>query len=376
MCEEKIPFNLPTTVGREAEYLAKVTAGRHMSGDGPFTKRVQDWFSDVLGMRVLPTTSCSSALDMAAILTEIGPGDHFIVPSYTFVSSANAFVLRGATPKFADSASETPHMGLAEVKRVWDPSVKVVVVVHYAGISYDLRAIRTFCSEKNMLLVEDAAQSLGVFLPEPGGHHLGRYGDLATFSFHETKNISCGEGGCLVVNNDRFWQRACIIWEKGTNRQAFFKGEVDKYGWMDVGSSFLPNEMTMAYLLAQLECWTEITEKRRGIWQMYCHRFKDALPAESLPLDASEETNGHLFYLRTASEKHRDEFIQSMRAAGISVHFHYQALHKSPFALRMGWTAEAPNAELFSSCLVRLPLHLGLKPDSVDRIIAASVHAW
>lgn len=376
MSEVNIPFNLPIKVGSELEYLAKVTAGRRLSGDGVYTKLVQKWFEERLGMKVLPTTSCSSALDMAAILSEIGPGDSFIVPSYTFVSSANAFVLRGAHPKFADSMVTIPHMGLEQVKKAWDPSVKVVVVVHYAGISVDLRAIREFCSEKGLLLVEDAAQSMGAFLPGEDNVHVGTVGDLATFSFHETKNISCGEGGCLVVNNQEFWDRACIIWEKGTNRQAFFKGEVDKYGWIDVGSSFLPNELTMAYLYAQLEKFEEITKRRSSIWREYDQVFRQNLPESALPGGWSEETNGHLYYLLAESEGHRDQFIQRMKDDGISVHFHYQSLHQSVFARRMGWRAEAPNADKFSARLVRLPLHLGLDTAALKRVTTAALNAW
>jgi dTDP-4-amino-4,6-dideoxygalactose transaminase len=313
---------------------------------------------------------------MAAILSEIGPGDSFIVPSYTFVSSANAFVLRGAHPKFADSMASIPHMGLEQVKKAWDPSVKVVVVVHYAGVSMDLRAIRDFCSEKGVLLVEDAAQSMGAFLPNEDNVHLGTVGDLATFSFHETKNISCGEGGCLVVNNQKFWDRACIIWEKGTNRQAFFKGEVDKYGWMDVGSSFLPNELTLAYLYAQLEQFDEVTHRRSEIWREYDKVFRQNLPASALPGDWSEETNGHLYYLLAESEAHRDEFIRRMKDEGISTHFHYQSLHQSAFARRRGWHADAPNADQFSVRLVRLPLHLGLDVATLQRITTSALNAW
>ena len=245
-----ISFNQPRCVGREAELIAQVLQSPNTSGDGPMTKAVQAWFQTELGLKVLPTTSCSSALDMAAILSDIGPGDAFIVPSYTFVSSANAFVLRGATPIFGDSAADRPHMGLAEIKAVCTPKVKVVVVVHYAGVSYDLPAIAQWCKEQGIMLIEDAAQSMGAWIEVDGeSKHLGSFEDLATFSFHETKNISSGEGGCLTSNREDLWSRACVIWEKGTNRQAFFRGEVDKYGWVDAGSSFLPNEMTMAHLL-------------------------------------------------------------------------------------------------------------------------------
>ena len=222
-----ISFNQPRCVGREAELIAQVLQSPNTSGDGPMTKAVQAWFQAELHLRVLPTTSCSSALDMAAILSDIGPGDAFIVPSYTFVSSANAFVLRGATrPSLAIPPPDRPHMGLDQIKAVSTPDVKVVVVVHYAGVSYDLPAIAAWC-EQGIMLVEDAAQSMGAWIEVDGeSKHLGSFGDLATFSFHETKNITSGEGGCLVINQESLWSRACVIWEKGTNRQAFFRGEV------------------------------------------------------------------------------------------------------------------------------------------------------
>ncbi len=376
MSTARIPFNLPGQVGHETQYVSEVLHGHGMCGDGIFTKKVQDWFQANFGRKVLPTTSCSSALDMAAILSEIGPGDAFIVPSYTFVSSANAFVLRGAKPLFADSTEDSPHVGLKEVQAVWTEQVKVVVVVHYAGVSYDLEGIQKFCREKKALLVEDAAQSIGAFLTPEGKQPLGTVGDLATFSFHETKNVSCGEGGCLVVNNEEFWERACIIWEKGTNRQAFYRGDVNKYGWMDVGSSFLPNEYTMAYLLAQLESLTAITDRRVAIWRTYYNKLSERLPQRSLPPDWRTSTNGHLFYLRANSLDHRSDFITKSKARGVMVHFHYQALHASPFAQRMKWTASAPNAERFSDELVRLPMHLGLTEGDVERVIAVVSDAW
>ena len=372
-----INFNQPRCVGREAELVEQVLRGTNTSGDGPMTKSVQGWFQSELHMRVLPTTSCSSALDMAAILSDIGPGDSFIVPSYTFVSSANAFVLRGATPIFADSASDRPHVGLEEIQSVHRPGVKVVVVVHYAGVSYDLPAIAAWCEQEGIMLVEDAAQSMGAWHGvDADRQHLGRFGALATFSFHETKNITSGEGGCLVVNQESLWGRACVIWEKGTNRQAFFRGEVDKYGWVDAGSSFLPNEITMAQLLGQLEHLESITSRRRHIWTRYFERFSNALSLANLPPDWRSETNGHLFYLCANSLEHRNEMLPSLKASGIACHFHYQSLHKSAYAQRMGWSAHAPNADRFTDCLFRLPLHLGLTDDDVDRVIENVLHVW
>ena len=372
-----IRFNQPQCVGREAELIEQVLKSPNTSGDGPMTKAVQAWFEAELGFKVLPTTSCSSALDMAAILSDIGPGDAFIVPSYTFVSSANAFVLRGATPIFGDSASDRPHMGLDEIKAVCTPDVKVVVVVHYAGVSYDLPAIAAWCKEQGIMLIEDAAQSMGAWIEVEGeSKHLGGFGDLATFSFHETKNISSGEGGCLVVNREDLWSRACVIWEKGTNRQAFFRGEVDKYGWVDAGSSFLPNEMTMAHLLGQLEQFDTICTRRKAIWTRYYERLSEALPKDALPPDWREVTNGHLFYVCAPSLEQRNEMLPALRGAGIACHFHYQSLHKSAYAEHMGWTAHAPNADRFTDSLFRLPLHLGLTDDDVERIIDNVIHVW
>ena len=372
-----ISFNQPRCVGREAELIAQVLQSPNTSGDGPMTKAVQAWFQAELGLKVLPTTSCSSALDMAAILSNISPGDAFIVPSYTFVSSANAFVLRGATPIFGDSAADRPHMGLDQIKAVCTPDVKVVVVVHYAGVSYDLPAIAAWCREQGVMLVEDAAQSMGAWIKVDGeSKHLGSFGDLATFSFHETKNISSGEGGCLAINREDLWSRACVIWEKGTNRQAFFRGEVDKYGWVDAGSSFLPNEMTMAHLLGQLEQLDAVTARRKAIWTRYYERLSAALPIDTLPPDWRESTNGHLFYVCAPSLEKRDAMLPVLKAAGIACHFHYQSLHKSAYAQRMGWTAEAPHADRFTDGLFRLPLHLGLTDDDVDRVIDNVLHVW
>jgi dTDP-4-amino-4,6-dideoxygalactose transaminase len=373
-------FNRPMTVGREAAYVAQVIGSSQTCGDGPWSRKVQDWFLQNHGSRVLPTPSCSAALDLAAILTDIGPGDEFIVPSYTFVSSANAFVLRGARPRFADCEGGIPQVGLAQIQRAFTPRVKVVVVVHYAGVAHELPSIAKWCRDQGVLLVEDAAQAIGTpALKDPTGAAIpvGGWGDLAAFSFHETKNVACGEGGCLVVNRNDLWERAHIVWEKGTNRQAFFRGEVAKYGWEDVGSSFVPSELNMAYLMGQLECLPQITHQRMGLWREYHRNFTRRLPQEFIPPAHWGQTgNGHIFYVLARDAEHRSRMTQRLKHRDIAAHFHYQALHSSPFAQRMGWVADAPHAQRFSDTLLRLPLHLGLSTQQVRWVARQVATAW
>jgi len=371
--QNHIRFNFPAVLGNERCYVEKAIAQGMTSGDGHFSKRVQGWFQDEWGLQVLPTPSCSAALEMAALLCGLGPDDDFIVPSYTFVSTANAGVLRGARPRFADSAPTCPHPGLAEIQAAWTPATRAVFVVHYAGVSHELPAIAAWCKEKGLWLIEDAAQAIGSTERNALGEDqpLGSWGQWGAFSFHETKNIQCGEGGCLVVNDPSAWGRAQIVWEKGTNRQSFFRGEVDKYGWVEVGSSFLPNELTMAFLLGQLEVMQRVTERRKAIWHAYYDAFSPSLPAEQLPPSTwRSKTNGHLFYLCAEDVNQRQSWIQTLKQHGIATHFHYQSLRDSSLAENRGWQmADMPNARRFSDALLRLPLHLQLQDEQVDRII-------
>jgi len=362
-----IPFNKPHQTGREADYLREVAQSGRLSGNGPFTKRCQAFFEKRYGFRkCLLTTSCTDALEMAALLTGVGPGDEVIVPSYTFVSTALAFVRTGATVVFADSCRGNPNVDPEDIARCITPRTKVIVPVHYAGVACDMAAILALAEKHNLLVVEDAAQAIDSFYESKP---LGSIGHLAAFSFHETKNIVCGEGGLLVVNDERFVRRAEILWEKGTNRAEFFRGEVNKYGWVDVGSSFLPSELNAAYLWAQLESLDEIQAKRKTIWETY-NRFFTALETPfplGLPdVPAYASNNAHNYYLVFPDLAKRTAFVAGMKEQGIACPFHYLPLHSSDCyrrltASRPELAARAlPNCDRFADGLVRLPLFADL----------------
>ena len=388
-----IHFNRPYMTGKETEYIRQAVLGGKISGNGEFTHRCQDYFEKRYGFRkCLLTTSCTDALEMAAILTGVGPGDEVIIPSYTFVSTALAFIRCGATIVFADSRADEPNLDATKIELLVTPRTKVIAPVHYAGCACDMDAIMEIAEKHNLLVVEDAAQAIDSYY---NGRPLGSIGHLAAFSFHETKNIISGEGGMLVINDERFIRRAEIIWEKGTNRAEFFRGEVNKYGWVDTGSSFLPTEIVSAFLWAQLEHLDEIQTERKRIWNRYWDFLSGLLPAagedaprygeDTVPLcvpargvpkftlpriPAYATNNAHMFYLTFPDLAKRTDFIAKMKARDILTVFHYLPLHSSEFYKAKHDGRELPNCDRFSDTLVRLPLYAGLGPDQ-DKVLAA-----
>ncbi|OGC89730.1 MAG: dTDP-4-amino-4,6-dideoxygalactose transaminase [candidate division Zixibacteria bacterium RBG_16_53_22] len=364
-----IPFNKPFMTGKELDYIQQAVASGKISGDGVFSKRCQAYFEQRFGFaKTLLTTSCTDALEMAAILCDIAAGDEVIVPSYTFVSTANAFVLRGAKICFADSGSDHPNMDPLQVESLISKRTKVIVPVHYAGTACEMGRITELAKHAEVHVVEDAAQAIdSYYLGKP----LGTFGALSAFSFHETKNVIAGEGGLLAINDSSLVRRAEIIREKGTNRSAFFRGEVDKYGWVDVGSSFLPSEITSAFLLAQLESLDRIQMQRRLLWDTYYDRLR---PLEQkgilrLPLIPSYATNNaHMFYVVCDSLEVRTNLIQYLKEQGIMSVFHYQPLHRSPFYADRHDGRPLPNADRYADTLLRLPMYHDLKSEEVDYI--------
>ncbi len=357
----KIPFNKPAIVGRELDYIREAVNSGKISGDGNFSRRCQNFFEEKYGIKkALLTTSCTDALEMAAILINIQAGDEVIVPSYTFVSTANAFVLRGAKIVFADSNPENPNLDANGVESLITKKTKAIVIVHYAGIACDMDKIMALAEKYHLFVVEDAAQAIDSFYK---GRPLGSIGHLGTFSFHETKNIISGEGGLLAINDESFVKRAEVIREKGTNRSAFFRGEVDKYGWIDIGSSFLPSEIIAAYLWGQLENLEVIQDKRKAIWQQY-YKALDLLAKSgklSLPYIPSYATNnGHMFYLVCSSLEERTSLISHLKQNNVSTAFHYLSLHKSPYYKDKHDGRDLPNADRYTDCLVRLPIYYEL----------------
>ncbi len=369
MVQLMIPFNRPFLTGKELENIQQVLENRKISGDGEFTKKCQALFENKLGMRKsLLTTSCTDALEMSAILLNIQPGDEVILPSYTFVSTANAFALRGATLVFADSQADQPNISPDEIEQLITPRTKVIVVVHYAGVACDMDRILSLSATHGIAIVEDAAQAIDSF---HNGRPLGTLGDMSAFSFHETKNIMCGEGGLLVVNNPKHDLRAEIIREKGTNRSSFFRGEVDKYGWVDVGSSFLPSDLLAAFLYAQIESIETIQAERRRVWSRYQVNLKEGAAAGwfNTPVIPDYATNNaHMFYLICRSLDERTRLIEALKKAGISAVFHYLSLHSSPYFAKSHGNRALPNSDRYTDCLLRLPLFPELRDDQIDYI--------
>jgi dTDP-4-amino-4,6-dideoxygalactose transaminase len=342
-----------------------------ISGNGLFTQKCQTYFEDRYGFKKsLLTSSCTDALEMAAILCDIQPGDEVIMPSYTFVSTANAFVLRGAKIVFADSMDTNPNIDADKIESQITPKTKAIVPVHYAGIACDMEKIMELAGKYNLYVVEDAAQAIDSFYTFSDGTQkaLGSIGHLAAFSFHETKNIISGEGGMLAVNDERFIHRAEIIWEKGTNRSSFFRGEVDKYGWVDVGSSFLPSEITAAFLWAQLEHLNQIQKARKEIWHAYNSGLQTWAKENQVLLPQLHDyatNNAHMFYLVCPSLEFRDNLIASLKENNIHAVFHYQSLHKSPYYQEKHDSRVLSESDKYTDCLVRLPLWLGVDEESV-----------
>ncbi|MBP5798240.1 MAG: dTDP-4-amino-4,6-dideoxygalactose transaminase [Bacteroidales bacterium] len=365
-----IGFNVPHLTGNELKYIEEaVRQNVQLSGNGPFTKRCQQFFEQKYGFRkCLLTTSCTDALEMAALLCDIGPGDEVIVPSYTFVSSALAFVRQGARIVFADSRSDNPNLDVEKIEDLITPRTKVIVPVHYAGMACDMGRIRELARKHGLWVVEDAAQAIDSCYQ---GKPLGGFGHLAAFSFHETKNIISGEGGMLVVNDERFIRRAEILWEKGTNRAEFFRGEVNKYGWVDVGSSFLPSEMTAAFLWAQLEQLEDIQSKRKQLWDHY-HRLLEPLAEAgfiSLPAIPDYATNNaHMFYIVCKSLEERSALIRYLKENGVQAVFHYLSLHSSPYYVDKHDGRALPCCDHYADCLVRLPMYYDLTTGQVETV--------
>lgn len=369
----KIPFNKPHITGKEVHYIYDAVATGHISGNGKYTKMCQKYFEDRWGFKkTLLTTSCTDALEMCALLLNIQPGDEVIMPSYTFVSTALAFVRQGAKIVFADSRNDRPGIDESSIENLVTEKTKAIVPVHYAGVACDMDKIMEVASKYNLFVVEDAAQAIDSYYTGKDGvkKPLGSIGHLATFSFHETKNIQSGEGGLLAINDDRFITRAEVIWEKGTNRAEFFRGEVNKYGWVDTGSSFLPSEIIAAFLWAQLNDLDNIQEIRKDIWKGY-YNFLSKLNSDliQLPIIPDYATNNaHMFYLTFNDPEIRTNFITEMKKENIHPVFHYLSLHKSKFYINSHDGRNLPNADIFSETLVRLPFFVDLTKEECKKI--------
>lgn len=364
-----IVLNKAYLTGKELEYIGQVI-GNQTSGNGQYTKKCHQFFKEQYGFKKsLLTPSCTAALEMSAILLNIQAGDEVIVPSFTFVSTANAFVLRGAKIVFADSLPNHPNIDPAGIEALITPRTKAIVVVHYAGMAVDMDKIMALAQKYNLFVVEDAAQAIDAFYK---GKPLGGLGHLGCFSFHDTKNIICGEGGLLTVNDERFFSRSEIIWEKGTNRSAFIRGEVDKYGWVDLGSSFLVSEVTAAFLYAQLEEMENIQKKRKEIWNRYFRELEGFVESfgVSLPeIPPFATHNAHIFYLVCNSTEQRDGLTRTLKASGIQAFFHYPPLHLSKFYLQTHRPLNLPHAARYAEQLIRLPLYAGLTREDQDLVI-------
>jgi dTDP-4-amino-4,6-dideoxygalactose transaminase len=368
-----VPFNRIYLTGKELSYMAEAMASGQLSGNGGFTRRCEALLEHEVGSRrALLTTSCTDALEMAAILLEIGPGDEVIVPSYTFVSTINAFVLRGAVPVFADIRADTLNLDESQLDALITPRTKAIVPVHYAGVGCEMDTIMAIARRHGLHVVEDNAQGL---FANYRGRPLGSFGALSTLSFHETKNVSSGEGGALLVNDPALVERAEIIHEKGTNRAQFFRGQVDKYTWVDVGSSFLPSDLLAAFLLAQLEARAEIQERRRQIWTTYADGLGGWAQTHGVRLPtipAECEQPFHMFYLLFPSLAERQAMIDRLRDRGILSVFHYVPLHLSPMGMRFGGRAgSCPVTEHVADRLLRLPFYTGMTESEQAEVITA-----
>ncbi|WUR12378.1 dTDP-4-amino-4,6-dideoxygalactose transaminase [[Empedobacter] haloabium] len=371
-----IPFNKPFMTGRELWYIAQAHTNGHLSGDGAFTKKCHGWLEQNTGSaRALLTHSCTAALEMAALLAELKEGDEVIMPSYTFVSTANAFVMRGAVPVFVDIRPDTLNIDETKIEAAITPRTKVILPVHYAGVACEMDTIMDIARRHDLIVVEDAAQGI---MSTYKGRPLGSIGHMGAYSFHETKNVIAGEGGALLVNDPVYAQRAEIIREKGTNRSQFFRGQVDKYTWVDIGSSYLPGEVIAAFLWAQMEEAANITARRLALWQQY-HEFlipleeRGVLRRPVVPEGCVH--NAHMYYILLESLEQRSNVIANLKQQGISSVFHYVPLHSAPAGTRFGRPAGAlPHTEGLSERLLRLPLWVGLEPE-MPRVLKALLEA-
>ena len=368
-----IPFNKPCIVGSELIYVGQAVAGGHASGDGPFTRRAQKLMEDRFdARRVLLTTSCTAALEVAALLCDLGPGDEVILPSYTFVSTANAVVLRGVTPVFVDIRPDTLNIDERLIEAAITPRTRAIFPIHYAGVACEMDEIMAIAQRHGLLVVEDAAQ--GVFAKYKG-QWLGTIGHMGCYSFHETKNFSCGEGGALVINDPSLEKRAEILREKGTNRSQFLRGQVDKYTWVDIGSSYVPSDMLAAFLVGQLENMEKITTRRGEIYDRYAGLLAPLVEHGLIQIPSTPQhctTNYHMFYVLAADIDERTALIAHLRQAGILAVFHYVPLHSSPFAQSLGVRQTSlPVTDDASSRLLRLPMYFDLTDRDVAEIAGA-----
>lgn len=370
----KTPFNKPFIAGKELYYIAQAVSSGAISGDGMFTRRCHQWLEQELGCkRALLTHSCTAALEMAAILCDIGPGDEVILPSYTFVSTANAFAMRGARLVFVDVREDSFNIDVDRVAAAITPATKAIVVVHYAGVACDMDRVMQLADQHGLRVIEDAAQA--ILTQDDKGRFLGTIGHLGCLSFHETKNIIAGEGGALLVNDESLIERAEIVREKGTNRSQFFRGEIDKYTWVDIGSSYLPSDLIAAFLFGQLEQAPAIIQHRQALWQAYYAGLAD-LEARGLLQRPSHKGNGHIFYLVLPGIEERSALIAHLKSIGIHSVFHYVPLHSSPAGLVYG-EARGPmtNTDRAGECLLRLPMYYELSTVDVEEIVQ-HIHAF
>ena len=370
-----IPFNKPYKAKNQIQFIDEVLNSDKISGNGKYTKLCQEFFCKRYGFnKCLLTSSCTDALEMSSLLIDVKNGDEIIIPSYTFVSTANAFALRGAKIIFADSEINSPNIDANKLEKLITSKTKAIVVVHYAGFSCDMDTIMNIANKYNLFVIEDAAQAIDNYYIDTNNNKisLGSIGHLATFSFHETKNIISGEGGMLVINDERFIKRAEIIWEKGTNRSAFFKGEVDKYGWVDLGSSFLPSEVTAAFLYAQLLEIDKIQSKRKRIWEEYFDGLSILHKKENIKLPKKtsiSENNAHMFYFLCNNINERDKLIRFLKENNINAVFHYLSLHQSDFYSKHNTVPVLINSDYFSNVLIRLPLYFEMNHFQIKRVI-------
>lgn len=371
-----IPFNKPFLIGSEIQYIEDAVRSGKISGNGKYTKMCQQFFEQEYGFKkALLTSSCTDALEMAAILANIKEGDEVIIPSYTFVSTALAFVRQGAKIVFADSYSDNPNIDATKIETLITPRTKAIVPVHYAGIACDMDLIMDLADKYNLLVIEDAAQAIDSYYISKDGKKsaLGSIGHLAAFSFHETKNIISGEGGMLTINDDRFIDRAEVIWEKGTNRSQFFRGEVDKYGWVDTGSSFLPSEVTTAFLWAQVENIQTIQTKRKQLWEYYYKKMSAIVADLNIKLPSIPEyatNNAHMFFINFDSLEQRSKAIQKLKEKEILAVFHYISLHSSPYYSEKHDGRVLMNSDKFTNTLLRLPLFYELSENEIDSVVS------
>lgn len=366
----RIPFNKPSLVGSELIYVGQAVAGGHCSGDGPFTKRAQSMLERLFGApRSLLTTSCTSALEIAGLLCDLEPGDEVIMPSYTFVSTANAIALRGAHPVFVDIRPDTLNIDETKIEAAITPRTRAIIPVHYAGVGCEMDVIMDIAARHGLRVIEDAAQGVGA---KYNGRWLGTIGHLGCYSFHETKNVSCGEGGALVINDASLQGRAEVLREKGTNRSQFLRGQVDKYTWVDVGSSYVPSDMLAAFLLGQLENIDTINARRRNIFERYDNNLSQISQSNWISTPHIPEycsSNYHMYYVLTNSIEERTELIEFLRSVGILAVFHYVPLHSSPAARAMGLSGPSlPVTDTISERLVRLPMYYDLANHQIDEI--------